>query len=233
MKKLLLPVMTLWILINISGVAYAQSTSQSQAINKPAAPQQQMRVVRGHTLTSHEMPAIQLKFDKKFKYVGSQSFILGDVARAEQHFFVDADKEGRVKRLYWVQFEGYLPSNTNTYRDQANKAIQIGVLNFIANALASKIKANPSRPGSDESHAQAFLQSKGYRLEGSEVLLQRLVHLVDASKRNELMIIYLEDLGGTGLTAADLAPNGRARERWEEIQKGLLKRVMEGLKISR
>ncbi len=37
------------------------------------------------------------------------------------------------------------------------------------------------------------------------VLSQRLVHLVDEAKRNELMIIYMEDLSGMGLTAADLA----------------------------
>ena len=32
----------------------------------------------------------------------------------------------------------------------------------------------------------------------------RLVHLLDAEKRKELMIIYGEDLASTGFTAADL-----------------------------
>ncbi len=87
-----------------------------------------------------------LEFDKGFTYVGGQDFILYDVARAEQHFFVDADKQGRIKRMYWVQFEGYLPSNTNAYRYKINKSVNIGGLDFIADAYARNIKANASSP---------------------------------------------------------------------------------------
>ncbi len=96
--------------------------------------QQTTRSVTGQVLTSTEMPAVRLEFEKEFKYAGSQSFILYDVARAEQHFFIDADKEGRIKRLYWVQFEGYLPSNTNSYRYKVAKTVNIGGLDFIADA---------------------------------------------------------------------------------------------------
>ena len=46
-----------------------------------------------------------------------------------------------------------------------------------------------------------------------DVLSQRLVHLVDEAKRNELMIIYMEDLSGMGLTASDLGEGGRAAAR--------------------
>ena len=190
------------------------------------------RSVKGQTLTSTEMPAVRLKFDKAFKYVGGHDFILYDVARAEQHFFVDADKEGRVKRMYWVQFEGYLPSNSHTYKYKANKTVNIGGLNFIADANARNIKANPGRPDSDGSRARGFLESKGYRLASDDVMLQRLVYLVDAEKRNELMIISLEDLSPLGLTAADFAEGGSAAARWNEISAGLLERATKSLTIS-
>ncbi len=179
------------------------------------------------------MPAVRIEFDKGFKYVGSHNFILYDVAHAEQHFFVDADKEGRVKRIYWVQFEGYLPSNTHAYRYKANKTANIGGLEFIADAYARNIKGNQGRPDSDGARARAFLESKGYRMVSDDVLSQRLVHLVDEAKRNELMIIYMEDLNGMGFTAADLAEGGRAAARWDEISKGLLERAVKGLKIQR
>src|SRR5262245_66199034 len=65
-----------------------------------------LRSVQGQVLTSPELPAVKLSFDKSFKYVGGHVFILYDVARAEQHFFADADDQGRIRRLYWVQFEG-------------------------------------------------------------------------------------------------------------------------------
>ena len=156
------------------------------------------------------------------------------MANAEQHFFVDADKQGRIRRFYWVQFEGYLPNNKHTYNYTSKKIADIGGLDFIADSYPRKISANSGqRPDSDGSRAQAFLQSKGLRMVGDDLLLQRLVHMVDASKRDELMIIYAEDLSGTGLTAADLSENGRAAARWETMSKELLERAVKGIRISR
>jgi len=206
----------------------AASSSSHKAGNSP-----QFRKIEGQVLTSTETPAVKIEFDKGFKYVGGHDFILYEVARAEQHFFVDADKEGRIKRMYWVQFEGYLPSNTHSYRYEVKKTANVGGLEFIADAHARNIKSNPGRPDSDSARGRAFLESKGYRMASNDLLAQRLVHLVDEAKRNELMIVYMEDLSGVGLTAADLAANGRAADRWDEISTGLLDRAVKGLKIQR
>jgi hypothetical protein len=232
MKRLLFLVIAFSSLAISLESAYVQS-APSPALKETAAAKQQSRSVKGQRLISTEMPAVRMEFDKGFKYVGGQDFILYDVARAEQHFFVDADKQGRIKRMYWVQFEGYLPSNTNAYRYKINKSVNIGGLDFIADAYARNVKANPGRPDSDGSRARAFLEGKGYRLASDDVLSQRLVHLVDEAKRNELMIIYMEDLSGMKLTANDLAPNGPAIARWDEISSGLLERAMKGMKILR
>jgi hypothetical protein len=222
------PVISLWMLI---GLACGQSSSKSSVSS--AAGLQKARPVSGQVLTSATMPSVRIEFDKTFKYVGSQSFVLYDVANAEQHFFAELDKEGRVKRLYWIQFEGYLPNNSHSYNYKADKVVNIGGLDFIADARALNIKTSPSRANSDASKAREFLESKGHGLTGDDIMMQRLVHLVDEAKRNELMVIYIEDLSGTGLTAADLAPEGRAAARWEEMSKGLLERAQEGMKIVR
>jgi hypothetical protein len=198
-----------------------------------ATAQQPSRTVKGQVLTSTEMPAVWLEFDKAFKYAGGHDFILYNVARAEQHFFVDADKQGRIKRLYWVQFEGYLPDNTHTYKYNVTKSVNIGGFDFIADAYARNIKANPGRADSDGSRARAFLESKGFRWGSDEILSQRLVHLIDEAKRNELMIIYAEDLTALGLTAADLATGGSAAARWGGVSNELLNRAMKGMKVSR
>src|SRR5262245_5339019 len=105
-----------------------------------------LRSVQGQGLTSPELPAVKLTFDKSFRYVGGHAFILYDVARAEQHFFADADDQGRIQRLYWVQFEGYLPSNDHTYRYRSTQTAKIGGLEFFADAIARNINANPGRP---------------------------------------------------------------------------------------
>src|SRR6185436_16738677 len=108
----------------------AQLTPQLKIPSRPAAessfPQQQKRSVKGQVLSSTELPAVRLRFSKEFKYAGGHDFVLYDVANAEQHFFVDADPQGRIRRMYWVQFEGYLPTNTNTYRYKINKSVNIG-----------------------------------------------------------------------------------------------------------
>ena len=192
---------------------------------------QAARSVKGQVLMSKSLPAVRLTFDKNFKYIGSQDFILYDVARAEQHFFVDADPQGHIKRFYWVQFEGYLPSNTHTYNYKSPKMVNIGGLDFFADTYFVNAKTNPSRPDSDGSRMQTFLKSKGCSIAGDDVMLQRLVYMADEGKRNELMIIYMEDLSPLGLTAADLAPNGSAANRREELTKALLERAQKGMKI--
>jgi hypothetical protein len=219
-----------WLFVAIICLSVSHTRALAQSATSPA--QKPTRTVKGQVITSTEKPAARIEFDKGFKYVGGHEFILYNVARAEQHFYVDADKDGRIKRMYWVQFEGYLPSNTNTYRYRVNKTASIGGLEFIADAYARNIKANPGRPDSDGARARAFLESKGFRLASDEVMSQRLVYLIGEAKRDELMIIYMEDLSGTGLTAADLLPDGKAAARWEEMSKALLDRAVKGLKIS-
>lgn len=190
------------------------------------------RTVKGRVLTSAATPPVKLEFGKSFKYVGSQSFILYDVATAEQHFFVDADDQGRIKRFYWVQFEGYLPNNSHHYDYKSTKVVNAGGWDFFADAYPRNIKGNPGRADSDGSRARSFLQAKGYRMASDDLLSQRLVHLVDEAKRNELMIIYIEDLTGTGLTAADLGPGGSAATRWDDMAKGLLDRALKNMKVT-
>ena len=198
------------------------------------------RTVRGLTLTSDESPRVSIKFDEGFRYAGGQSFVLYDVANAEQHFFVDADAQGRIRRLYWVQFEGYLPSNTHKYNYKSKNIVNVGGLDFFADSQARQIPApdpalasRPANKISDGDHARSFLASKGFTLASNEALWQRLVHMTDATNRSELMIIYLEDLGGTGMKAADFSEGGSAAGRWESVSKELLERARRGLTISR
>lgn len=197
----------------------------------PPSSEMPTHTVKGQVLTSQDLPSLRLKFGKDFKYIGGHSFILYNVARAEQHFFVDADKDGRIKRLYWVQFEGYLPDNKNTYTYKGAKTVNIGGLDFFADAYARNIKANPGRPDSDAAKGREFLESKGLRLGSDETLSQRLLHYIGPENRNELMIIYLEDLSLAGLTAADLAKDGKDAAKWPSIMDALLAKAIKDIEI--
>ena len=193
---------------------------------------QSLREVKGRVIKSASTPAVDLEFGKGFKYAGGHKFVLYDVATAEQHFFVDADKNGRIKRMYWVQFEGYLPSNNNSYTYKGNKLINIAGLDFFADAYARNIKANPGRPDGDGARGRAFLESKGFKLGSDETLSLRLLHFIGEKKRDELMIIYLEDMSAAlGLTAADVSTGGKSEGQWSDISDALLARAQKDLKI--
>jgi hypothetical protein len=57
------------------------------------------------------------------------------------------------------------------------------------------------------------------------------VHLLDETKRKELMVIYGEVLAPTGLTAADLKPGGKAYDRWPTIENGWIERAERKIQI--
>lgn len=57
-------------------------------------------------------------------------------------------------------------------------------------------------------------------------MMARLVWLLDSPPRNELMVIYMEDLADQALTAADLAEGGRARDRWPALVEAIERRAV-------
>ena len=177
----------------LSSIAYAQSD-----VNR------QTRRVEGQILTSASLPPIRIRVGKAFKYVGSQQFILYDRAQVEQHFFVDADKQQRIKRMYMVQFEGYLPNISGSYNYPVTKTVSLAGQSYIVDAevipnVPAAIKQDAQ---SDVARAASFLEGKGYRI-GEGIAFQRFVRLVDEAKRSEFILLYVEDLSGAGVDAAE------------------------------
>ncbi len=169
-------------------VMLASSTPVSQA-----AP---LREVNGGTLISTANPAASFVLDEAFRYAGGQSIDIFKVAAAEQYFFLDAGADRSIRRFYWIQFEHYYPSNTDTYDYSgiAQKPVAIGRLAFMGDVRVSPdYFTTDDPPGSDSKAAADFLRAKGFKLDGAFVTL-RLFHLPDATKRRELMIIYGEIL---------------------------------------
>ncbi len=190
MKKLLLTFALASSLL-VSSFAFAQSDADNR-----------MRHVKGQILSSTALPAIRVEFDKAFKYVGSQQFVLYDRAQVEQHFFVDADMQQRIKRMYMVQFEGYLPNISGSYNYTVTKTVSLAGQSYIADAeivqnVPTAIKQDTQ---SDVARAASFLESKGHHI-GEGIVFQRFVRLVDEAKRNEFILLYVEDLSGAGFDA--------------------------------
>jgi hypothetical protein len=181
-------------------------------------------------LRSDQLPAIKIQVDPEFKYVGSTSFILYDVAHVEQHHFVVPDAERRVVRRLWFQFEGFLDDNKHTYDYSGMDILRLHGFTFLHNTYPMNIEeAYEARPTSDSAHVVNFLKEKGYRLTG-DMMSHRMVWL-DADLRNELMIIYSEVLDTTGYRSSDLAEGGPAASEWAALSKALQERSLSSFKI--
>jgi hypothetical protein len=195
-------------------------------------PRKPERTVSGNVLTSERDPGIRLEFRRPVEYLGADRWVLYDVADCEVHVFVEADEQKRVQRLYWVQFEGYIPGVTHSYGYDSPTRVTIGGLEFFADGGFRRSDAPYRRPGSDREHVVNLIVAKGYRLP-AEVMSQRLVHLTDETRRKELMIIYAEDLAPTGYSVANLGEGGKAANKWPEIETALRERAVAGMKIDR
>ena len=192
-------------------------------ILSPAQPAPE-RTVEGTTLTSARDPQITLTLPKAARYVGADRWVLYGVADCEIHVFVEADGQ-QVQRLYWVQFEAYLPSVKAAYNYSSPTRVTIGGREFLVDGSVFATNAPYRRPDSDRERVTKMLQSKGYTLP-AEMMTRRLVHLPDAEKRKELMIIYAEDLAPTGFAAADLREGGKAAAEWPRLERELLERAV-------
>ena len=183
------------------------------------------RKAEGNVLTSERDPKVRIRLPESAQYVGADRWVLYDIADCELHAFVEADPQKNVERLYWVQFEGYLPTKPELAHEyDSPRHVQIGGLDFFVDTW---VKSNDARqkPGSDGEHIRALIRAKGYKLPAG-MMCVRLVHLLDEQKRKELMIIYGEDVAATGYTAADLDKGGKAHnDRWPAIEKGLIERA--------
>jgi hypothetical protein len=186
------------------------------------------RNVDGNVLVSKHDPAVRVQVPKTAQYVGAIRWPLYEVADCELHAFVEADANKNVQRLYWVQFEGYLPEKPEMhYTYDSPRHTNMGGLDFYVDTWVRPDGAK-TRPGSDRERIEALIRAKGYRMPAG-MMYVRLVHLLEEQKRKELMIVYGEDLAPTGLSAAALDQGGNAHDRWPAIEKGLVDRAQQGL----
>lgn len=188
------------------------------------------RKAQGNIITSEHDPKVRIRLPKSVQYVGAYRWILYGIADCELHAFVDADRQKNVERLYWVQFEAYVPTKPELkHQYDSPRHTTIGGLDFYVDTWVKSSDAKKT-PGSDGEHIAQLIRNKGYKSPAG-MMCVRLVHLLDEQKRKELMIIYGEDTTSTGHTAAELGEGGTAHDRWPAIEKGLIGRAAKQIAI--
>jgi len=190
------------------------------------------RKVEANVVTSERDPKVRIRLPVPVQYVGADRWVLYDVADCELHAFVEADKQKNVQQLYWVQFEGYIPSEPDSkYQYDSPRHEKIGGMDFYVDTWVRSSDAK-TRPGSDREHIEALIRTKGYQMPAG-MMYVRLVNLLDEQRRKELMIIYGEDLAPTGFTEAELRKGGKAHDRWPAIENALVERAVKKIAIEK
>ena len=142
----------------------------------------------------------------------------------------EAYPDKTVKAMYWIQFEAYLPTNEYTYDYSKDEPVTFGGRPFWKNSNFGPTNNTP-RAGGDGERTRQMLARAGYKLP-AERMSVRLLHLVDESRRKELMIIYAEDLAPSGYSASQLLDGKEPGPEWKNIEHGLVERAKKRIKLS-
>ena len=189
------------------------------------------REVAGNVISSEHDPSVRIELPRSVQYAGADRWVLYGIADCELHAFVDADAQKNIQRLYWIQFEGYLPTKPDlAHQYDSPRHASIGGLDFYVDTWP-RAAGEKTTPDSDREHIETLVRAKGYRMPGG-MMYVRLVHLLDEKKRKELMIIYGEDLAPTGFAAGDLEEKGKSFRQWPALEKGLIERAQKAITLS-
>jgi hypothetical protein len=208
-------------------LALSTVASASPKVAPPAA------LVRGHTV-SHAPTGLTIHVPRTATFVGKERFDLKGVADAEIELFVEADKNKRVTRLYWIQFEHPWPSEKWRYDYTGDRREHHwGTTVWINSGPGSTTRT--ADPRSDTAHMRAMLQRAGYTAP-PEMMNVRIIQLLDDPKGTghggqEVMFIYAEDLAKTGKTLAhwEKAPDAE----WSPVGKALVARATKAFEVIR
>jgi hypothetical protein len=218
----------------VAATALALASGAPGAAAEVVSPPQ--AVVLGDTVT-HRPSGLTIRVPKGAAYVGSDRFDLYGMADAEIQLFAESDRNRRVTKLYWIQFESYWPDRPElTHNYTADRREK----HWGTTVWVSAEPSDPSKPaktGSDSEHMRALLKRAGYTIPAALANV-RLVQLLDDPKgtghgRRELMFIYSEDLSKSGKALNDVTTNGEPNANWAPIEKALVERGTKAFTVER
>jgi hypothetical protein len=193
-------------------------------------------VVHGNAVT-HAASGLTIRVPKSAHYVGSDRFDLYGMGDAEIHLFAEADRNKRVTKLYWIQFESYWPDRPELKHDYTGDRREHHWGTTVWVRAEPSDPSKPPKAGSDSEHVRALLSRAGYTLPAAAADV-RLVQLLDDPQgtghgRRELMFIYGEDLARSGKTLTQVTTNGEPNANWAPIEKGLVERGVKAFAMER
>src|SRR5260370_38764331 len=109
--------MKLFAIVMIGLVAFASNAADRQ--------------VRGDTVVSVREQHMTIAVPKGAHYVGAERWLLYNIADCDLHLFVDAGAGRATRKLYWIQFEKYVPWRPELHhRYNSPRHARIGGVDF-------------------------------------------------------------------------------------------------------
>ena len=183
-----------------------------------------IRTISGNVVVSPRDPAAHIEVPAAAKYVGAVRFALFGAADCEIHLFVEGDPSKRVQRVYWLQFEAYLPEQPDLRYalSPAYSPLEMSGLPFYQRARFG-LSSEVPRVGSDTQRAYSLLAENGYTLppETTSVTYKHFF----ADMRKELLLIVIEDMSLSGITFTQLVQNGKVQATWPPIAEQIMARA--------
>jgi uncharacterized protein (TIGR02246 family) len=211
---------------HLSNVPQTERQSASVSSNAGAG-----RSLHGNKLISQKLPSIKIDVDEQLRHAGILNFTLKKVAQVERYIYARAGEGGRVQRLLIMQFEGILPGVKGSYSFEVTNATRLGAHDYQTNLgffnFAQTIAANP---GAEAEHTKTFLDQKGLKVD-DDFLVARYARVVDAEKRHELILFYLENLRDLGFTRAELEQGGARASEAQKAFNDFAARATQSFKI--
>ena len=183
------------------------------------------QIVRSSTL-----PAIAVRVDPALPYLGRVEFEVNGRARAEQFYFGEITG-GKLARTVIVHFEHFLESNDLTFNYPAFRMIAVGKHDYLHQSWPI------AGLGLFENASVAeLLKARGVQID-PDWLVNRYARVVDAARKHELLLFYLEP--GTSATVpfkmleAEAHPSGVPQKpgAWATIAAGLADRAMRAFTV--
>lgn len=175
--------------------------------------------VESNVFISPINPAIRVTVDKKFKYLGSVPFTIGNEAAGNRYVFVRAADGKRIQQMFIIQQEGFLPSSNDTYKYRIATPAALGKFKYQHSVIMYDNDAGiREEPGKESDVTQRFLESHGYSLQ-PELVMSRFARPADLQHKHEIIFFCFENLSSYGHKLADFSEDVNLPEKQRIKQK--------------
>ena len=165
-------------------------------------------------------------------FIGSTRFDLFDAADTEIYLFAEAGEDRVVDRLYWVQFEAYLPTVPDAVYEPGRRGEPLAALGemdlFYRARFGSRDDEMPE--GSEAERVLGMVRAAGFTMP-AETMSAQFHQTVSADDRSEVLVIYVEHLAEIGLTVDEILAGGRDGEPMRQLHDRALPRAQERVRI--